>query len=138
MLPSQKSFVTKILSFSVPGNRFFTLFASSQKFILMEFLNNIKLNIWWKVMVVLGIIMFFSGIYLDTPIVPGKHIAGLGMGFFIIGMTNWAALKHISAFVSGGMLQTKRTVLEPVHRFLLAIGWLITALFGTLILWGLI
>lgn len=106
----------------------------------MDILKNLKLDSWWKVVLWCGIALFASALIFNIEIVNRKHLLGLGLGMFLVGVANFAALHSIAVpdEFRTGYWTTKKTIHSIRTRIWLYIGWGLVVIFGSLLAWGLI
>lgn len=104
----------------------------------MEILNTLKLDAWWKVVLVCGIALVASALTFDIEIVDRKHLLGLGLGMFLVGISNFAALKTVVIPDKGGYWETKTPIHNRITKVILCIGWGFVLFFGILLFWSLI
>jgi len=67
-----------------------------------------------------------------------KHIFGLGLGLFMVGLSFTMAEGYYNKFISGGILSWPVIKHNPVSVIILIIGIALILLFGFLIIKGLI
>lgn len=111
----------------------------------MEFLNALKLNTWWSIVLWLGIIaLIFSSVY-EIDFLENKHLFGLGLGLILIGLSftiaegTFSFIKPSNAYTGGAALITQKTLdHNPFTIGLFGIGTLITILFFVLIVISLV
>ena len=90
----------------------------------------LKIDTWWKAVLILGASIF------NIEFIERKHLFGLGL--IAIGISFWMAWKTASTIAYGGILSTKIVKHNFVSIIVLIIGLSLIALFGYLIVKGLI
>ena len=111
----------------------------------MKFLDAIKLDKWWKLVLYIGIGAVVASLYFQISFIENKHLFGLGIGMFLIGLSLWIAEQHFSA-IKPPNVYTGPTALiswteirhNPVTIILFLLGLIFIGLFGFLILKNLI
>ena len=101
----------------------------------MNFPNTLKLDSWWSITLWSGVALFTSGLIFNIEIVNRKHLMGLGIGMFIIGLVSFISLSTMVIRERDGQW----TGLIPVFNTKskkagLYAGCAITVVFGTLLL----
>lgn len=104
----------------------------------MKVLENIKLDKWYGIILYLGILLMGASFYFKVDFIEEKYLFGLGIGLFLIGISNIKSEKYEHHLVNGGMLSTKIIKHSPSSILILIIGLVLTSLFGFLIIKGLI
>jgi hypothetical protein len=112
----------------------------------MKFLENLKLDKWFVVLLYLGVLMIAASMIFNVEFLEEKHAFGFGLGLILIGLSFWIAEKNYSQFVppsaytggSAGILQWKNIKHNVVTVILLILGLVLTGLFGFLIVRSLI
>ncbi len=111
----------------------------------MKFLENLKLDKWYTITLYLGVLLIASSLFFEKKWVEEKHLFGLGIGLILIGLSMLMAVKSKSTFkppnvYTGGpaLLSWKEIKHNPVSIMIMILGFLITGLFGYLIVRGLI
>lgn len=97
-----------------------------------------KIDIWWKAVLMLGILGVAGALLLQIDFLERKHLFGLGIGMIMIGLGFWKAYKTFSQFGFGGLFSWKDYKYDVASILLIIIGIGITVLFGFLIIRGLI
>jgi hypothetical protein len=104
----------------------------------MDFLSTLKLDSWWKVVLWCGVALVAAALIFNIEVVNRKHLIGLGLGMFLVGISNFAAIHTIVIRENLGQW----TALKPIHntktKTVLYIGWGIIVVFGMLLLCSLI
>ena len=101
----------------------------------MDILKNLKLDNWWSVMLWCGVALFVSGVLFDIQVIERKHIIGLGVGFFIVGMTYFRSLRYLYKKEIDGYFEGQTPILSTTAKIIVCIGWAIIIFFGIKILW---
>lgn len=111
----------------------------------MKYLENLKLDEWWKFLLVLGVGAVFSSFYFQLRFIQNGHLLGLGFGMLMIGISFWIAEKHFSAIKppnvytgSTALVKWKETRHNAFSYALLALGIVLSLFFGYLIIRNLI
>ena len=111
----------------------------------MKFLDNLKLDTWWKAVLYLGVGAVASSFFLNVAFIEAKHLFGLGSGLVFIGIAYWIAekehsvIKHANAYTGPAAFLTVKTIKHnPATIILLILGLGLFGLFGFLIVKGLI
>ena len=112
----------------------------------MNFLNNLlKLGKWYAIVLYVGIGFMFASIYFKINFIEEKHLFGLGVGMFMIGISFFkaekgkSAIKPPNAYTGGALLFSWKEIRHnPVTKFLLIIGVLLCFPFGFLIIKSLV
>ena len=111
----------------------------------MEFLNALKLNTWWSVVLWLGLVAILIASLYDIDFLANNHLFGLGIGLVLVGLSytiaegSFSFIKPPNAYTGGAMQITQR-ILEhsPVTYITLGTGIVVTILFLGLIIFGLV
>jgi len=111
----------------------------------MEFLEKIKLDTWWKFILLLGIGFIACSLYFQVDFIENKHLFGFGIGLIFIGISFWIAeteystIKPPNAYTGGpAVVSWKEINHNPITIFLFILGIISICIFGFLILKGLI
>jgi hypothetical protein len=99
---------------------------------------NLKIDIWWKAVLVLGLIACIGAASFNIDFLERKHLFGFGIGMMLIGIGFWKSWKTFSQIVAGGILSTQGYKHDVVSILLIILGVLLFRLFGYLIVKGLI
>ena len=97
-----------------------------------------SIDIWWKAVLMLGILAAVGSSLFKIEFLESKHLFGLGLGMIMIGLGFWKAYKTFSQFESGGILSWKDYKHDIVSILLIVIGIGLSGLFGFLAIKGLI
>lgn len=100
--------------------------------------NFFKIDIWWKAVLIIGVLMMIGASIYKIAFLESKHLFGLGIGLTMIGLGFWKACKTFSQFSFGGMLSWKDYKHDIGSRLLIISGIGLTIIFGLLIIKGLI
>jgi hypothetical protein len=95
-------------------------------------------DIWWKAVLILGVLTSASSIMFDVDFIENRHLFGLGLGMIFIGIAQWMAWKTVSQVIFGGILSTKVIRHNIMSLIILIIGIGLIGLFGFLIVKGLV
>ena len=111
----------------------------------MKFLENLKLDSWWKAVLYLGVGGIVCSFLFEVDFVEAKHIFGLCIGMVMIGISYWIAEKELAQFKPpnaytgpGGFVTWKEIRHNPITVVLIIIGIGLVGLFGVLIVKDLI
>ena len=94
---------------------------------------NLKIDIWWKAILILGVLAAIGAATFEIDFLERKHLFGLGIGMILIGFGFWKSWKTLTEFVIGGMLSTQVYKHDFISVMLIIIGIILTGLFGFLI-----
>ena len=101
-------------------------------------MNSIKIDAWWKAVLILGVGLLSLSLINESTIVNTKHLIGLSIGLIFIGFSNWIAEKNNTQLGMGGMFQWKSINHNFFTIILLIIGLGLTGTFGFLLIKGLV
>ncbi len=111
----------------------------------MEFLNALKLNTWWSIILWLGLIALLTSSIYDIDFLENKHLFGLGIGLVLIGLSmtiaegSFSFIKPPNAHTGGAALITQRTIEHNlVTRCMLGAGFAVSLLFLGLVIFSLV
>ncbi len=104
----------------------------------MSSLKGLNIDIWWKAVLMLGVLAAIGSAIFKIEFLEGKHLFGFGLGLIMIGLGFWKAYKTFSQFGFGGILSWKDYRYDFVSILLISIGVGLFGLFGFLIVKGLI
>jgi len=62
----------------------------------MNFLERLKIDSWWKVVLLLGIGSIFMSFTINVDFIQERYLFGLGLGMLLIGISYWIAEKSFS------------------------------------------
>lgn len=99
---------------------------------------SLKIDVWWKAILVLGLIACIGAASFDIDFLEKKHLFGFGLGMIVIGVGFWKSWKTLTEFIPGGMLNTQVNRHDIVSVLLIILGVMMIGLFGFLIVKGLI
>ena len=105
---------------------------------MKETIKIFKVDTWWKFVLLLGLVLITSVFSFDIGVINEKHLLGLGAGLLTIGIAYFKANKHINIPYQGGILSTEKVIHDIYSIIILAIGLVITILFFTLLIIGLL
>ena len=100
----------------------------------MKILDNLKLDTWWAIVLYSGIALIATALLIKVDFIEAKHLFGLGLGMFLVGLSFKMANKTATTFTHGGMLSTKITQHNVISIIILIIGLIITGIFGYLVI----
>ena len=99
----------------------------------MEFLNALKLNTWWSIVLWLGLIALIISSVYEIDFLNNKHLFGLGIGLILIGLSftiaegSFSYIKPPNVYTGEAALITHKTIEHnPITIGMLSIGALIT------------
>ncbi len=95
-------------------------------------------DIWWKAVLILGVLTTIGSIMFEADFIENKHLFGFGLGMIFIGIAQWMAWKTVSQPIFGGIISTKIIKHNIISFIILFIGIGLIGLFGFLIVKGLI
>lgn len=105
----------------------------------MGIIDSFKIDEWWKAVLICGIALIAVSLLFEIEIVDRKHLMGVGIGMFIIGIANWIALKTIvQQYGVQGFFHGQVPFHTTFTKAMQAIGFVIATVFSVLIIWGLI
>ena len=111
----------------------------------MSFLENLKLDSWWKAVLYLGVAGVASSFIFQIQFIQPKHLFGMSVGLILIGIAKWIAQKDISIFKpanawtgGAGFVSWKETHHNLVTVLLFLAGLVFIGYFGYLIFENLI
>jgi hypothetical protein len=103
-----------------------------------NFFQKFELDIWWKFLLMLGVIFSISPIIFDIKILDARHLVGLGLGLILIGISYFIANRHISQMVYGGILSTQAAIHTWYTRVILVTGIIVSVVFFASLVMGLL
>lgn len=105
----------------------------------MEYFKLFKIDVWWKLVLWCGIALFASGLLFNNiEIINPRHLIGLGLGMFLIGLSFFIANKIANDIRIDGILSTYVIVHNTATRLIFWIGVLLSSIFGIIFIWNLI
>jgi hypothetical protein len=111
----------------------------------MKFLESLKIDTWWKVVLLLGVGAIFMSLTIKAEFIQNKHLFGIGIGMLLISISYWIAEKKFSTIkppnVYTGptaLISWKEIHHNPITSILLMLGFIFICLFGFLIVKNLI
>lgn len=110
------------------------IFGVEVKKTAMDIFKNLGLDHWWNILIYVGTLLIAATFFVDITFLVNKHLFGLGLGLFLIGLSNNIAFKHITIPAYGGYWQTKKIIHNWITRLLLFLGAIITIFFFVLII----
>ena len=69
----------------------------------MELGTLFKLDHWWKLVLLCGILLSASSMMFDIQFIERRYILGLGLGMALIGIGYWIAKKRAHHWADGGI-----------------------------------
>jgi len=111
----------------------------------MNFLERLKIDSWWKVVLLLGIGSIFMSFTIDIDFVQERYLFGVGLGMLLIGISYWIAEKSFSEIKPpnvytgpAALISWKEIHHNPITCIMLTLGLILICLFGFLIVKNLI
>lgn len=111
----------------------------------MNFSENLKIDTWWKVVLLLGMCAVFMSLTIKVNFIQNKHLFGLGMGMLMVGVSYWIAEKKFSTIKPpnvytgpAALISWKKINHNLITGIILAIGLTLTCLFGFLVVKNLV
>lgn len=103
---------------------------------MSEFLKNLKIDRWYKVLIYLGSLLFIFSLFIDIKWLTNKEIGLLGLAFLLIGLGEWEnekvaiEFKPPNAYTGpAGILQYPIRKPDMLGWCLLIIGFVFLVLF---------
>lgn len=69
----------------------------------MELGNLFKVDHWWKLALLCGILLTASSLIFDIQFIERRYMLGLGLGMVLIGIGYWMAKKVAHVWANGGV-----------------------------------
>ena len=104
----------------------------------MNLFGNLKLDKWWAIVLYLGLLMIVASLLFHPAFLQEKHAFGLGIGLIMIGLSFFMAQKVATQVAYGGLLSIPIIKHNVGSIIVLIIGICLTAIFGFLIVKGLL
>lgn len=111
----------------------------------MKFLENLKLDKWYALVLYLGVGFIVSALYFSVDFLESKHLFGLGAGMVMVGLSfliaeqTLSTIKPPNVYTGGAALISWKEIHHNGFSFgLLLVGLTLTCTFGFLILRSLI
>jgi hypothetical protein len=104
----------------------------------MSELPNLKIDIWWKAILVLGLLACFGAAAFEIDFLERKHLFGFGLGMILVGIGFWKCWIKSSEMLPNGRIKTDHYNYDIISVLLIITGVLMIGLFGYLIVKGLI
>ena len=104
----------------------------------MNILQNLKLDRWYGIVLYLGALLVLASLIQNIDFLEKKHLFGLGVGMVLIGLAFFIAEKVASTLAYGGLLSTIIIKHNLVTKLMLALGFVLIVIFGSLIIYSLI
>jgi len=111
----------------------------------MNFLERLKIDSWWKVVLLLGIGSIFMSFTIDVDFVQERYLFGVGLGMLLIGISYWIAEKSFSEIKPPNVYTGPAALIswKEIHHnlitcIMLTLGLILICLFGFLIVKNLI
>ena len=99
---------------------------------------NLKIDIWWKAVLILGVLAAIGAASFEIDFLERKHLFGLGLGMILIGLGFWKSWSKTAIMMNDGSLKTDLYKHDVISVVLLVLGVLMVGFFGFLIVKGLI
>ena len=85
--------------------------------------NNLKLNRWYAIALVLSAVVFLYSLAFDVKILDNNTVAALSLGTFFIFLSNYAKVrKVINEPVKGGIKTSTKLIKGTAYKVLFCIG----------------
>jgi len=111
----------------------------------MKFLESLKIDTWWKIILLLGVGAIFMSFTVKIDFIQNKHLCGLGIGMLLLGISYWIAEQRFSTIKPPNaytgptaLISWKEIHHNPITAILLSLGFIFIGLFGFLIVKNLI
>lgn len=111
----------------------------------MKFLEDLKLDKWYALVLYLGVIFIVSSLYFTVDFLKQKHLFGLGGGMALVGLsfliaeTQYSTIKPPNAYTGGpALISWKEIHHNPFTIGLFIIGLSLVGFFGFLVIKSLI
>lgn len=105
----------------------------------MKMWDTFKIDSWWKTVLACGIALVAVSLLFNIELVNRKHLMGIGLGMFILGLSNWIAQRTvIQEYGNQGFFHAQVPIHNTFTKTMQAIGFVITIGFGALLIWNLI
>lgn len=110
----------------------------------MSFLENLKLNNWWSLLIYIGFLGMIGSFFMPIIFVDPKNIFGLSLGLLLVGVATLSAIKTAVQFKEpniytggAGMFSWKVIKYNFLSGLITFIGTLLTIIFIAKIIIGL-
>lgn len=98
-----------------------------------------KIDDWWKAFLIFGIAAIAVSLLFDIDIINRKHLLGVGIGMFIVGIANWMALKTvIREHGPDGFFYGQIPIHNTFTKTMQVVGFALMIGFGIWLIWGLL
>ncbi|MDD5639151.1 MAG: hypothetical protein PHO28_04600 [Candidatus Pacebacteria bacterium] len=88
-----------------------------------EFLKNLNINKWYKVLIYLGLLLFMFSLFIDIKWLTNKEIGLLGLAFLFIGLGEWKNEKVAIEFKQPNAYTGPACILQYPIRKPDVLGW---------------
>lgn len=95
----------------------------------MEFGSLFKVDHWWKLVLLCGILLTASSMMFDIQFIERRYILGLGIGMTLVGIGYWMAKKVAHQWADGGMYSWDIFEHNWITRTVIGSGTLISIYF---------
>ena len=95
----------------------------------MEFGSLFKVDHWWKLVLLCGILLTASSMMFDIQFIERRYILGLGIGMVLVGIGYWMAKKVAHQWADGGMYRWDIFEHNWITRTVIGSGTLISIYF---------
>lgn len=100
----------------------------------MDLGNLFKIDYWWKLVLLCGILLSASSMMFDIQFIERRYVLGLGIGMALIGIGYWMAKKVAHQWADGGMYSWDIFQHNKITRTIIGLGILISMYFFARIL----
>ncbi len=111
----------------------------------MKFLESLKLDKWYMLVLYLGVGLIASSLYFDIDFLKQRHLFGLGMGAVLVGLsfiiaeTTLSTIKPPNVYTGGATwISWDEIRHNPITITLFLIGLVLVVIFGFLVVKSLI
>lgn len=95
----------------------------------MDLGNIFKVDSWWKVILICGILLSGYSLIFDAKFIENKYVFGLGIGMTIVGVGCWMALKTVFKRIDEGMLRYNELAHTPLTKTITGFGIVLSLYF---------
>ncbi len=105
----------------------------------MELWDSFKIDSWWKGVLLAGVALIAASLLFEIEFISRKHLMGVGIGMFLVGLANWMALKTvINEYGGHGFFHGQIPIHNTFTKALEVIGSVVAVAFLGMVIWGLI
>lgn len=95
----------------------------------MEFGQLFKIDYWWKLVLLCGIMLSGSALVFDIQFIERRYILGLGIGMIFIGIGYWMSKQVAHKWADGGMYHWDIFVHNWKTRSIIGLGFILSIYF---------